>query len=62
MNPLLYSTKLLLDEPHWICEQPSPEKLQFRCQRTHPTVQCHLEGNELTSKIPIRAPAPGQVS
>ncbi|KAI6176262.1 TRNA-5-taurinomethyluridine 2-sulfurtransferase [Aphelenchoides bicaudatus] len=66
-NQLLYAKKIKLGPIHWISNAPSEKTLQlsFRCQRTHPVVECQLEIiNEsetiLKSSLPIRAAAPGQ--
>ncbi|KAK0397996.1 hypothetical protein QR680_002379 [Steinernema hermaphroditum] len=64
-NPLLYARTFELEKVNWISGQSSARKLNFRCQRTHPTLQCEIETVSsdrmlVKPRHPIRAAAPGQ--
>ncbi|KAI6236121.1 TRNA-5-taurinomethyluridine 2-sulfurtransferase [Aphelenchoides besseyi] len=67
-HPSLYAKVIRIGDLHWISPHMDPTfktTLQFRCQRTHPVVNCDFEtfgDNTATIRcqLPIRAAAPGQ--
>ncbi|KAI6217043.1 TRNA-5-taurinomethyluridine 2-sulfurtransferase [Aphelenchoides fujianensis] len=67
-HPLLYAKTIRVEDLHWISPDSQPNcrsSLEFRCQRTHPTIKCEFtpdgqKGAVLRSQLPIRAAALGQ--
>ncbi|KAI6187469.1 TRNA-5-taurinomethyluridine 2-sulfurtransferase [Aphelenchoides besseyi] len=67
-HPSLYAKVIRISDLHWISPDLIPNSkttLQFRCQRTHPVVNCDFEttGDNLATircQLPVRAAAPGQ--
>uniref|UniRef100_A0A1I8AG05 tRNA-5-taurinomethyluridine 2-sulfurtransferase n=1 Tax=Steinernema glaseri TaxID=37863 RepID=A0A1I8AG05_9BILA len=64
-NPLLFARTFEIEKVKWISGNEPHGQINFRCQRTHPTLQCEVQ--PLTSdrmlvkpRNPVRAAAPGQ--
>ncbi|KAH7726288.1 tRNA methyl transferase [Aphelenchoides avenae] len=66
-HPSLYARKFVTKRPHWIRRIPERLNLEFRIQRTHPSLPCETRVAEddpdkliVIPRLPVRAAAPGQ--